>query len=156
MVTLNSTITRKGDHLTISTELIGYPILYLTDWSIDPFTPNIHNIRTPKTVSARDLKFWHNVNYQSCDMCHVSSVTCHVSHVTLLFVFFCFFWKIDGAGWLRVCYQQGLHRLVFIAGIIFLLWTYADLLWFLLSLLFFGSWVVILYGSIHNWFNCCI
>ena len=57
-----------------------------------------------QTVRDRDLKFWHNVHYQSWDMCHVAHVTCHVSHV----IFF-----IGGASRWRVCYQQGLPRLVY-------------------------------------------
>ena len=46
-------------------------------------------------------------------MYHVSRVTCHMSCVT------CHFFlsqketgKCDGAGWWRVCYQQGLPHLV--------------------------------------------
>ena len=46
----------------------------------------------------------------SCVMCHVSRVTCHLSHVT--FISSSFFQQRVGAGWWRVCYQQGLPRLV--------------------------------------------
>ena len=42
--------------------------------------------------------------------CHVSHVMCHVSHVTCHF----FFWQIAETCRWRVCYQQGLPRLVFI------------------------------------------
>ena len=44
-------------------------------------------------------------------MCHVSRVTCNVSHVTF---FSSFFLQSGEAYRLRVCYQRGLPRLVFI------------------------------------------
>ena len=47
-------------------------------------------------------------------MCHMSPVTCHMSRVTchiFLFFYTTFFFN-GGASWLRVCYQQGLPRLV--------------------------------------------
>ena len=47
----------------------------------------------------------------SCVTCQVSHVMCHVSHVSLLF--FLFFLTV-GVSWLRVSYQRGLPRLVFI------------------------------------------
>ena len=44
-------------------------------------------------------------------MCHVSRVTCHVSHV--MFLFFLFFFGQSGEAYRwRVCYQRGLPRLV--------------------------------------------
>ena len=55
-------------------------------------------------------------NNLSCVMCHMSHVTCHVSRVTChmssVFLFFLFFLQSGGAIWWRVCYQQGLTRLV--------------------------------------------
>ena len=39
--------------------------------------------------------------------CHVSCVTCHISHVIFLL-------QIGAASRWRVCYQQGLPRLVFL------------------------------------------
>ena len=47
--------------------------------------------------------------------CHVSRVMCHVSHVTCNFNFFFLqnFLQSGGASRWRVCYQQGLPRLVF-------------------------------------------
>ena len=51
----------------------------------------------------------------SCVLCHVSRVTCHMSHVTWKKKkkFFCFsFFLSGGASLSRVCYQQGLPRLV--------------------------------------------
>ena len=47
-----------------------------------------------------------------CVMCHVSDVTCHVSHVTC-HLFFFFFWQSGDAFRWKVCYQQGLPRLVY-------------------------------------------
>ena len=46
----------------------------------------------------------------SCVMCHVSAVTGHLSPVR--YHIFFFFFQIVGAHWWRVCYQQGLPRLV--------------------------------------------
>ena len=43
-------------------------------------------------------------------MCHMSHVTCHLSHVN--FIFILFFGQIVGASRWRVCYQRGLPRLV--------------------------------------------
>ena len=57
-----------------------------------------------------------HMSYVTCHMSHVmrhmSHVTCHVSCVPCIFSsdFLC--WKSGGAGRLRVCYQQGLPRLV--------------------------------------------
>ena len=57
----------------------------------------------------------------SCVMCHVSCVTCHLSHVTChlshVKIFFFLSKKIQqsgGASRWRVCYQQGLPRLVYL------------------------------------------
>ena len=48
-------------------------------------------------------------------MCHVSRVMCQVSHVT--FIYFIFFFGQSGEAYrLRVCYQRGLPRLVFMIG----------------------------------------
>ena len=47
--------------------------------------------------------------------CHVSHVTCHVSHVICHFFFFLFFGQSGQAYWWKVCYQQGLPRLVYIS-----------------------------------------
>ena len=52
----------------------------------------------------------HHVSYVTC---HVSGVTCHLSHVRC-HVFFCFFLQRGEASWLRVCYQRGLHHLVYV------------------------------------------
>ena len=60
--------------------------------------------------------------HMSCVMFHMSGVRCHVAHVTcqvshvmyqLFSSFFFLFWQSGGASWWRVCYQQGLPRLVF-------------------------------------------
>ena len=50
----------------------------------------------------------------SCVMCQVSRVTCHVSHDTFFFKLFLsnIFLLSGGASRWRVCYQQGLPRLV--------------------------------------------
>ena len=46
-------------------------------------------------------------------MCHVSRITCHMSHV-IFFIFLYFFFGQSGESYLwRVCYQRGLPRLVF-------------------------------------------
>ena len=58
--------------------------------------------------------------------CQVSHVTCHVSHVTChilrvicpIFCIFLFFGQSSRASWLRVCYQRGLPRLVFLAWLL--------------------------------------
>ena len=48
-------------------------------------------------------------------MCHVLRVTCHVSHVTIFFLFIIifFFGQFGEAYRWRVCYQRGLPRLVY-------------------------------------------
>ena len=46
----------------------------LTDWLID-------SSFIPKTIRARELKFWENVHPTPCVMCHLSPVTCYLSHV---------------------------------------------------------------------------
>ena len=51
--------------------------------------------------------------------CQVSGVTCQVSRVRLhmIFIFLFYFFSQSGeASRLRVCYQQGLSRLVFCIG----------------------------------------
>ena len=77
------------------------------------------------TVRARDLKLWENVLITQPVTCHVSHVTCHMLYVTChmshvkchfketkyIFVLI-FFLQIGGASGWRVCYQQGLLRLV--------------------------------------------
>ena len=80
-----------------------------------------------QTVRPRKLKFWDNVHYPcvsrvtchvshiTCDIsrvtCHVSHVTCHVSHIEEK-KFRKKNGKFGGTSWWRVCYQQGLPRLV--------------------------------------------
>ena len=62
--------------------------------------------------------------YVSHVMCHMSDVTCH--NYLILFIFFLFFGQSGEAYRWRVCYQQGLPRLVYnIKGISFyvLFWT---------------------------------
>ena len=44
---------------------------------------------------------------------HMSSVMCRMSFVTCNFFLFLFYWQSGEAYWWRVCYQRGLHRLVF-------------------------------------------
>ena len=50
--------------------------------------------------------------HMSCVTFHVSHVTCHVSCVTCFLLLF--FLQSGEAYWWRVCYQQGLPRLVFL------------------------------------------
>ena len=70
-----------------------------------------------KSLEAPLPKFWENVHPPWCVTCHVSRVTCHASGVrchvpgVLCQIFFFF---LSGASLCRVCYQQGLPRLVFI------------------------------------------
>ena len=81
-------------------------------------------------VRARDLQFSHNIHYTLCVQCHMSHVRCHlsgvtcqVSHVTchvscvmchvLCVICNIFFLQSGSVGLLmRLCYQQGLSRLV--------------------------------------------
>ena len=63
-----------------------------------------HSLCVSKTVRARKLKFWDNVHYPLCVLCHkscvtyhmsqvmrhVSRVTCHVSHVHFFYHTTCF------------------------------------------------------------------
>ena len=69
-----------------------------------------------QTVRARDLQFSHVfiIPYVSSVTCQVSHVTYHVSYVThnVLHFLFCFL-QSCWVGWLRLCYQKGLPRLVF-------------------------------------------
>ena len=73
---------------------------------------NFERIFIPHYVSCVML-------HMSCVTCHLSCVKCHVSPVTcpnIYIFFFCFtlifFWQSGGASWWRVCYQQGLPRLI--------------------------------------------
>ena len=50
-------------------------------------------------------------------MCHVSGVTLQVSGVTIYMFFIIFFCQSSLASWWRVCYQQGLPRLVLIVDV---------------------------------------
>ena len=45
-------------------------------------------------------------------MCHMSCVTCHMSHITK-YIYIFFIGKSVEAIWWRVCYQRGRPRLVF-------------------------------------------
>ena len=81
-----------------------------------------------QTVRARDLQFSHNIHYSLFVQCHMSGVTyqvmhvgCHISlfmcHVPCVmcyvsYVIYIFFLQSGWVGWLRLCYQQGLPRLV--------------------------------------------
>ena len=88
-------------------------------------------------VRARDLQFSPTIHYNLCVHCHISGgtyqvshircyisgVTCHLSRVMCHVLWFIchvlcvicniyFFLQSGLVGWLRLSYQQGLHRLV--------------------------------------------
>ena len=67
-----------------------------------------------------------NMCQVACVTCHVSRVTCHLSHDKIFFYTFFYLkkkikknniltkiWQSGGTGPWTVCYQQGLHRLVY-------------------------------------------
>ena len=71
-----------------------------------------------------ELDSWHferifTHHHMSHVTCHISRVTCQVSdgscQVSGVRCPVSFFWQLGGASRLRVCYQRGLPRLVFIA-----------------------------------------
>ena len=73
----------------------------LIDWVSHPFPHNLHNAINPKPLELGTCNF-----YTMLTTCHVSSyhVSCVMSN---------FFLQICVASWWRVCYQQGLLRLVY-------------------------------------------
>ena len=100
------------------------------------FLRNRHQFSHPlfrifKTLPIPNRKSWEAEILRECSpatMCHMSCVTCHLSHVwCCMSFFFIFFLQSDGASWWRVFYQWGLPCLVLYhplhsSGIIKLLW----------------------------------
>ena len=103
------------DHFSIICLFIHLKILKenfansLTDWS---FSSKYSRHLQFQTVWARDKKLLENVHLSPCVTCHVSHITCHMSHVTCHILSSSFFGQSGKASRWRVCYQQGLPRLV--------------------------------------------
>ena len=87
------------------------------------YLPNTANAK-PEKLGSCNFETMFIPHYVSCVMCHSSHVMCHMSRVTChvlrvtcnMYFFFVSWKKIRQSGWAsrwRVCFQQGLPRLVF-------------------------------------------
>ena len=80
--------------------------LLLIEWVIHPLLKYFQYtiILKPEKVASWNFERRFTSPNLSCVMCHVSNVTCKVSHIRRK--------KSGGASWWRVCYQRGLTLLV--------------------------------------------
>ena len=90
-----SIINRPG----VAGAVLLSPLLLIqsvTDWL---FSSKSSKCLPSKTVIARELKFWENVDIPPCFACQLSRVMCHVSHVT------CHLSNLTGTGPIKRVYH---------------------------------------------------